>query len=209
MHSLSFPPLITSSVTSRHILKFRRTSLYQCVCVYELQAGWEQEVTHRGIPRAVGFNLWARMFRECESSWKRNVKTIRLDRLLDLHSLGGTVMALRFTISFVIRTSCSTWTSVVLVFFVPLCTDLDWPSHLNIDGYLRERLLRIHPFGLLFTLMNFHSATFSIVQSNYWATNAGEWKHNYYMLFPPMHPEELYTENFNRHFQMFPVVKDQ
>ncbi len=149
------------------------------------------------------------MFRECESSLKRHVKTIRPDRLFGLHSLGGTVMALRFTISFIIRTSCSTWTHVVLVFFAPLCTDLDWPSHVNTDVYLRERLLRIHPFGLLFPLMNCHSAIFSIVQSNYWATNAGEWKRNYYMLFPPMPPQELYIENFNRHFQMFPVEKEQ
>ncbi len=94
-----------------------------CVCVCGLQVRWEQEVTHRGIPRAVGFNLWTRMFRECESIIKRHVKTIRPDRLLGLHSLGGTIMALRFTISFVIRTSCSTWIPVVLVFFAPLCTD--------------------------------------------------------------------------------------
>ncbi len=29
------------------------------------------------------------------------------------------------------------------------------------------------------------------------------------MLFPPMHPQELYTENFNRHVQMFPEEKEQ
>lgn len=77
MHSLSFPLLITSPLTSRHILQFRRAPLYIClsVCVYELWVGWEQEVTHSGIPQALGFDLLARAVQECGSSLKHHLET--------------------------------------------------------------------------------------------------------------------------------------
>lgn len=76
MHSLSFPPLITSPLTSRHILQFRASIfIYMFVCVYELWVGWEQEVTHSGIPQALGFDLLARAVQECGSNLKHHLET--------------------------------------------------------------------------------------------------------------------------------------
>lgn len=154
-----------------------------CVCVW---VGWEQEVTHSGIPWAVGFNLLTRAVQECGSSLKHHFETKSWQTVLVPH-LSGTVMAPRFTISFVIRTSCSTWTPVVPAF-------PDWPSHLNTDGYLHECLLRIHPFGPLFPLMNCHSSTSFYLSPITGQTNAGERKRNYDMLFPPMCSQELYLK---------------
>lgn len=49
--------------------------IYMFVCVYELWVGWEQEVTHSGIPQALGFDLLGRAVQECGSNLKHHLET--------------------------------------------------------------------------------------------------------------------------------------
>lgn len=204
MHSLSFPPLIASSLTSRHILQFWRASYIYImfVCMYELWVVWEQEVTHSGIPWAVGFNLLTRAVQECGSSLKHHFETKSWQTVLvpqsqwncngspfyyklryqdQLQHLNSSCTGLLYSLVHRPRLALS-FKHRRLPAWVPVENTPIWPS---VSSY---------ELPLIYL---FHS------QSNYWATNAGgEKKRNYDMLFPP-------RALLEGAFHMFPVEKVQ